>query len=114
MSKLKTIFWVLILAFIGILIFQNQDYFLAQKSVRIIKYDTPALPTAVYFLIFFTAGLLISYLFGLSERFRLKKTIKKLSALIDQQVPKESSVITTSESPQTSAAEKEDSNESGA
>ena len=81
MSKFKTIFWVLVLGLFGVLVYQNQDFLLSsQSSIKIFTYVSPQLPTAVYLLIFFAVGLLIAYLFGLAEKFRLKKTIKKMSA----------------------------------
>ena len=89
MNRFKTVLWLLIFGILMLIIFQNQEFFLAKKSLGInllfVKYQSPNLPNAVTFLLFFLAGLVISYLFGLAERFRLKKTIKKLNATIESQ-----------------------------
>ena len=43
------------------------------------NYQFPEIQIALYFLIFFLVGLLISYFSSLSERFMARKTIKKLN-----------------------------------
>jgi len=89
MNKFKTVLWILIFGMLMLIIFQNQEFFMERKSfginLLIVKYKSPELPSAIIFLLFFLAGLVISYLFSLAERFRLKKTIKKLNATIDSQ-----------------------------
>ena len=90
MSKVKTAFWVIIFGFIALVFFQNQEFFMARQSIRInllfTEYNTPVLPGAIFFAIFFLAGLFIAYFFGLPERFKLKKEIKKLNiSLADAQ-----------------------------
>ena len=82
MNKTKTVFWVVIFGIILLIFFQNDTFFLGKQSLRIFKYHSPEVHNAVIFLAFFLAGLLISYFLGLPERFRLKKTIKKLTAQI--------------------------------
>ena len=85
MKKITLIIWVIIFGFIALLIFQNQTFFLANQSLRINlavieEYRSPELPIAVLFLVFFIFGILISYLFGFSTRFKANRTIKKLNA----------------------------------
>lgn len=87
MKKATLIIWVIIFGFIALVIFQNQPFFLAKESFKINlgiveEYLSPAIPNAVLILIFFFSGLLISYLFGFSSRFKAKRTIKRLNSSI--------------------------------
>ena len=89
MKKIKAFFWIVLVGFILVVFFSNLDFFLEPQPINlnfIIKsYPLPALPAAVLFLVFFAAGLLLAYLSNLPERFRLRKTIKRLKATIDSQ-----------------------------
>ena len=83
MKKVKIAFWLILVGLMGIVFWQNQAFFLEKKSVGIDyfvgSYQSPELQIVLYFLIFFLAGLLISYFHSLSERFVTRKTIKKLN-----------------------------------
>jgi uncharacterized integral membrane protein len=86
MKKVKLIIWLLVLGFMGLVIYQNEGYFLnTEQSLRLNlgvapEYHSPQLPIVVYYLIFFCYGLLVAYFFGLLERFRNRKAIKRLTA----------------------------------
>ena len=85
MKHSKMVLWAIIIIFIGIVIFQNQDFFLAKQNLRlnlgiVDVYESPQMPVAVILLLFFIGGLIIAYLFGLPERFRARKMIKNLNA----------------------------------
>ncbi len=87
MKKATLIVWVIILGFIALLIFQNQNFFMTAQSLRLSlgvvnEYNTPELPIAVIFLIFFFSGLVIAYFFSLSSRFKARRTVKKLNTAI--------------------------------
>jgi uncharacterized integral membrane protein len=87
MKKATLIVWVIILGFIALVIFQNQTFFMTSHSLRlnlgvINEYHTPEMPIAVVFIFFFFSGIVIAYLFGLSTRFKARRTIKKLNATI--------------------------------
>lgn len=86
MKKATLLLWVIIFAFIALLIFQNQSFFLTKNAhslnFGIKQYSIPEIYNAVLVLIFFFAGLLIAYLFSLSARFKAKRTIKKLNTTI--------------------------------
>ena len=88
MKKAKIAFWIILFAFIALLLYQNRGFYLATHSLGInlivADYRTPEIPNAVLFLSFFFAGLLISYFFSLFERFRSKKTIRNLTASLEQ------------------------------
>lgn len=82
MKKVKLAFWVIILALFGLLIYQNQTFFLTKHSLEIDLYFTAGRTIPVYNLVivvaFFGFGLLIAYTSSLFERFRANKTIKEL------------------------------------
>ena len=83
MKNAKIVFWVILFAFIGLILFQNREFYMSEHSLGIdlmfFNYHTPEVPNAILFLGFFFAGLLISYFFSLLERFNSRKTIKSLS-----------------------------------
>ena len=83
MKNAKIAFWVILSAFIGLILFQNREFYMSEHSLGIdlmfFKYHTPEVPNAILFLGFFFAGLLISYFFSLLERFTSRKTINNLS-----------------------------------
>ncbi len=91
MRNVKLVLWVIIFAFVGLVIFQNQDFFLSKQSLGIniyfSAYQTPEIYIAVLFLGCFLFGLIVSYLQGLAERFRLSRKIKELSVAKDASLP---------------------------
>ena len=87
MRKATLIIWAIIFGIMALLIFQNQDVFMKNESLRVNLgilevYNTPELPIAVLVLLFFLAGFIIAYLFSASARFKAKRTIKKLNSTI--------------------------------
>lgn len=89
MGNLKTGLWIVIVGFIVLLFFQNQEVFLAKRTLRIdllfAKYQTPELPDVLLFICTFAIGYLISYFVNLSSRFKFKKLIKQLHSTLDAQ-----------------------------
>ena len=89
MRKFKIGFWAIIFGLIGIVIFQNQDFFMAKQSLSIdlifTKYETPELHRAILFAGIFLTGFIISYIFTLIDRLRFRKVVKSLGAEIDSQ-----------------------------
>jgi hypothetical protein len=85
MKKARLIIWLLVLGFMGLVIFQNEGYFLnAEQSLRLNlgvfpEYHSPTLPIVFFYLVFFIYGLIVAYCFGLPERFRNRKAIKRLT-----------------------------------
>ena len=91
MKKIKYIMWLIIIALIGIIIYQNQEYFLARQSLGINlwigePYQTPELLNVVFFLIVFGVALIIGYLFSLAARFRANQTVKAMRRELESQV----------------------------
>jgi len=86
MKKVKGVLWIIIIGIFGLVVFQNQSFFLARQSLGIdfhyFGYRTTELPAAVLFAAFFIFGWLLAYLFGLADRYRAKRTIKGLRQTI--------------------------------
>jgi uncharacterized integral membrane protein len=82
MRKVKFAFWLIVAGLLGLVFWQNQIFLLEKKGMKIDyffgNYQFPEIQVVLYFVIFFLAGLLISYFSSLSERFVARKTIKKL------------------------------------
>ena len=88
MKKATLIIWLLIFGFIALVIYQNYEFFTQKQSLLLNlgvtnPYTSPALPIAIYFIIFFLAGIVIAYLFNFSPRFKARRTHKKLNATIE-------------------------------
>ncbi len=84
MKKIKIASWIIIFGFVGLVIFQNNDFFMAENQLMInlgfFNYETPLLANAIFFVAFFLVGILISYFFGLFKHYKDAKTIKMLKA----------------------------------
>ena len=89
MRKFKIGFWAIIFGLVGIVVFQNQDFFMAKQSLGIDlifkKYETPELHRAILFAGIFLTGFVISYIFTLIDRLKFRKVVKSLGAEIDSQ-----------------------------
>lgn len=112
MQKAKMILWTLIIVFIGLVILQNKEFFLEKHSFSIhllvADYQIMELYNVVLFLACFITGLLISYFFSLSERFKTRKMIKGLNSAIDSHVEKISALRTELDSLKGSASKFEE------
>jgi uncharacterized membrane protein len=89
MKNFKIGFWAIIFGLIGIVIFQNQDFFMAKQSLSVdlifTTYETPELHRAILFAGIFLTGFIISYIFTLIDRLKFRKVVKSLGAEIDSQ-----------------------------
>ncbi len=92
MKKVKIALWIIVFGFIGLIIYQNREFFMAESRLVInlvfFYYETPYLANAIFFVAFFLFGILLSYFFSLFKHFRDTKTIKALKA-------KEASLVET-------------------
>jgi hypothetical protein len=83
MKKVKLAFWLILLGLLGVVGWQNRPFFLDKQGIGIDYFFgsiyIPELQIVLYFLIFFLAGLLISYFSSLSERFVAGRNIRKLT-----------------------------------
>jgi len=86
MKKIKIALWVVIIGFIGLVMFQNREFFMARQSFGIdlyfVSYETPEIYNVILFFAFFAVGLLIAYFFSLFGKFKANKTIKDLKSSV--------------------------------
>ncbi|MBR9987030.1 MAG: hypothetical protein KFF68_14090 [Desulfosarcina sp.] len=84
MKKVKIAFWLVVFGFVGLVIFQNKDFFMSESRLLIdlgfFYYETPLLANAVFFVAFFLLGILISYFLSLFKHFKDARTIKTFKA----------------------------------
>jgi uncharacterized integral membrane protein len=86
MKKLKVVVWLLVFGLLALVIFENEDHFLnTQQSLRLnlwrlADYQSPSLPLVVYDLLFFAFGLVVAFGFSVASRFKLHRTVKRLTA----------------------------------
>jgi uncharacterized integral membrane protein len=80
MKSVKALLWALLLIFLVVGVVQNVSLLTYKESMRlnllIKEYQSEPIQLFLYFLGFFLIGLLISYFYGLAERFKTNKTIK--------------------------------------
>ena len=82
MKKIKYLLWLIILGLLGILIYQNLDYFMTTKALRFDlkiaswNWTMPELQNIAYFGICFLLGLILAGLKGFVVSFKLSKEIK--------------------------------------
>jgi len=102
MRNFKIGFWAVIFGLMGIVIFQNQDFFMVKQSLSIDlifkRYETPGLLRAILFGAIFLTGFIISYIFTLIDRLRFRKVVKSLGTEIASQNKNIASLINELES----------------
>ncbi|MCF8036758.1 MAG: LapA family protein [Desulfobacteraceae bacterium] len=83
MKKVKYVFWLVVIGVAALAVYQNSEFFIVGRSLGIdlyfFSYDSPKLPTGVYYLAVFLIGMLISYVLTLPRKFRDRKTIRQLN-----------------------------------
>ena len=84
MKKVKIAFWLIVFGFVGLVIFQNKEFFMSKSQMVLnlgfFYYETPFLANWIFFVAFFLLGILISYFLSLFKQFKDAKTIKALKA----------------------------------
>ena len=84
MKKVKLAFWLIVFGFVGLVIFQNKEFFMSKSQMVLnlgfFYYETPFLANWIFFVAFFLVGILISYFLSLFKQFKDAKTIKALKA----------------------------------
>ena len=80
MKSFKSVLFFIVLAFLVIAVAENLDVFTHEEALElnllVWKGESPLIPLSVYFLGFLLVGLLVSYFYGLSERFKARRTIQ--------------------------------------
>jgi uncharacterized integral membrane protein len=91
-KRVKIGIWVIIIGLLALLVHQNQDFFLARKSLGLNLYfknfSLPEVVSLFLFFICFLAGLLFAAYFIFLDRFKLKKTNKTLNTTINTHLEK--------------------------
>ena len=90
MKKVKIGFWLIIIAFLLLLGYQNKGFFLQKHSFDLnlwvtAPYHSPEIHNAVLFAGCFLSGIIIAYLMGLFERYKANKVNKQLSKALAEQ-----------------------------
>lgn len=86
MKKIKNALWIIIIGFIGLVMFQNKDFFMARQSFGVdlgfVNYEIPEIYNAILFFAFFAIGLLVAYCFSLFGKYKANKIIKDLKTSV--------------------------------
>ena len=95
-KRVKIGIWVVIIGFLALIVFQNQNFFLARQSLGLNlyfkNYSLPEVANIFLFFISFLAGLLFAAYFIFLDRFKLKKINKTLNTTINTHLEKISSI----------------------
>ena len=89
MKTIKYLFWLIIIVLLGILIYQNLEYFMTTASLKFdLKVATwnwtiPELQNIAYFGICFLLGIILAGIKGFAVKLGLKKVIKTQKATMD-------------------------------
>jgi uncharacterized integral membrane protein len=83
MKNVKIAFWVIIVGFIILFLFQNQDVIVEKQSFKldlmaVDEYHTPELPNGIIYFTCLLIGFFIAFFTGLANRLKSKKDIKNL------------------------------------
>ena len=80
MKSVRPLLWSLLVIVSVVVVVQNFSLFTHKEALRlnllIKEYQTGPIILTLYFLVFFLIGLLISYFYGVAERFKANRTIK--------------------------------------
>ncbi|MGD9332789.1 MAG: hypothetical protein PVJ53_15865 [Desulfobacterales bacterium] len=90
MKKVKIGFWLILVAFLVLIGWQNKAFFLQQHRFDLdlwvtAPYTSPEIYNAALFAACFVVGLVIAYLSGLLGHYKANKTIKQLTAELQAQ-----------------------------
>jgi len=90
MKNLKIALWVIFIAFLFLVFFQNKEFMIGKQSLILNLYvfdemQSPPLPVAVWLLAAMVIGFLISYAIALIEKFRTNRVMKALKAKMETQ-----------------------------
>jgi uncharacterized integral membrane protein len=87
MKKIKIAFWVIILGFLVLIIYQNLPYFTNKHPFKInlvfVQYTWQELDNFILLLACFILGFILAVFFGMSHRMKSKKEIKRLITAVD-------------------------------
>jgi len=86
MHKLKIIFWGILITAIGIIVYQNEAFFIAKQIIKLkifsLNYHTPSISTGLLFIIWALLVFFITYIHHFLFRIKTNRVIKKLKTRI--------------------------------
>ena len=93
MKKVKLVVWMLIVALVAVVIYQNKGFFWDTKQslavdLTFAKYQVPEVQLLIIFGAFFAAGLLLGIYFLMVRGLKKKKKVKTLKAQVKEQTEK--------------------------
>lgn len=93
MKKVKLVVWMLIVAFVAVVIYQNKGFFWDTKQslavdLAFTQYQVPEVKLLIIFGAFFAAGLLLGIYFLMVRGLKKKKKVKTLKAQVKEQTEK--------------------------
>ena len=98
MKKVKIAIWVVIVAFVVLLIYQNRTLFLAKNSLTFdlgfLTYQTAEMRIVMICFLFLLAGLLLGVYFLIVQTLKAKKLVKAANKRIETQDEKIASLET--------------------
>ena len=87
MKKFKYVLWVLMIGFLGLLVYQNQGVFLSKHSMVInlgfAQYRIPEIYSILIIAVFFFGGVLLAYATSLLGRYKAHRQIRSLKQTVD-------------------------------
>jgi len=93
MKKVRLLIWILIVALVAVVIYQNRAFFLGTKQSLAVDlpythYQSREVELVIIFGIFFAAGLLVGLYFMVARGLKRNKIIKSLKAQVKEQTEK--------------------------
>ncbi len=93
MKKVKLVVWMLIIAFVAVVIYQNKGFFWDTKQslavdLAFAKYQIPEVEHLIIFGAFFAAGFLLGIYFLIGRGLKKKKLVKALKTQVKEQTEK--------------------------
>ena len=93
MKKVKLVVWMLIVALVAVVIYQNKGFFWDTKQslavdLAFAKYQVPEVQLLIIFGAFFAAGLLLGIYFLMVRGLKKKKKVKTLKTQVKEQTEK--------------------------
>lgn len=90
MKKFKIVLWLIIIALLILVFFQNKAFFIGKQALMLDLYVTEPfqslpLPIAVWLLVALVIGFLFAYFLALVERFKTNRLLKGLKAKLESQ-----------------------------
>lgn len=89
MKKLKLFSGLILVLFVGLIVYQNREYFFLKQALSLSlgvetwHWTAPGIPNLAYFGICLVLGLAIAGFFGIASKLKSRKIIKSLNTTIE-------------------------------